>query len=93
VVHAERAEHALTEVAAEREPADVLDDLTERGEPVVGVGPLAARLDIDVQAAPVVLGERRGRAPRPRSPAQRRPEQVEGVAHCPHSGGMGQQVA
>jgi hypothetical protein len=92
VVHAERPEHALAEVAAERDTADILDDLAERGEAVVGVGPLSARLDIDVQAAPVVSGERGNRAPGPCPPAQRRPEQVGGLAHRPDSGGVGQQV-
>ncbi len=44
VLHAERAEHVLAQVAAEWDSGDVLDDLAERGEPVIGVGPLGARL-------------------------------------------------
>jgi hypothetical protein len=93
VLHAERSEHALAEVAAERDAADILDDLAERGEAMVGIGPLGARLGVDVQAAPVVPGEWGDRAPGPRPPAQRRAEQVGGAAHRPDPGGVGQQVA
>ena len=59
---------------------------------MIGVGPLGARLDVDAQAPPVVPGERGHRAPDPRAPAQRRPQQVGGFAHRPDPGGMGQQV-
>jgi hypothetical protein len=38
-------------------PADVLDDLAERGEPVVGVGERGARFDAQPEAPVVVLGE------------------------------------
>ena len=58
MVHAERSEHALAEVAAERDAADILDDLAERGEAMVGVGPPGARFGVDVQAPSVVPGER-----------------------------------
>jgi hypothetical protein len=92
-LHAEGAEHVLTEVAVERKPADVLDDLAERGEPVIGVGPLGSRLDVDAQAPSVVLGERRRRAAHTRPPAERRPDQVRGSSHGTDSGGMGQQVS
>jgi hypothetical protein len=92
VLHAERAEHPLAQVAAERKPADVLDDLAQCGETVIGVGPPGTRLDIDAQAAPVVLGERGRRVSHRCAPAQRWPEQVRGFPHRPDSGGMGQQV-
>ena len=38
MLHAQRAEHVLAQVAAQRNPGDVLDDLAEHGEPVIGVG-------------------------------------------------------
>lgn len=67
--HAEGAEHPLAKVAVEQKPTDVLDDLAQRGEPVIGVDPLGARLDVDTQPPSVVLGKhsagRPTRAPQP----------------------------
>jgi hypothetical protein len=55
-LHAEQSEDGLAEVAVERHPADGLDDLAQRGETVIGVGPPGARLEIDAQAASVDPG-------------------------------------
>jgi hypothetical protein len=90
VRHAEGLEHALAQVAVEGQPADVLDDLAQGGEPVIGVGPLGSWFDVDVQSPSVVRGERRWWASRPRGPAERRPEQVGGVPQRADSGGVGQ---
>ena len=79
VLHAERAEHVLAQVPAERDPGAVLDDLAERRESVIGVGPLGARLGVDAQAVPVVLGQRGHRLARRHVPAQLRPQQVGGL--------------
>ena len=59
VGHAERLEDALAEVALERHPAHVLDDLAERRVAVVAVGEGRAGLDDHPQPVAVVLGERR----------------------------------
>ena len=90
--HAERAEHVLAQVAVERGSGDVLDDLAERGEPVIGVRPLGAWLGVDAQAVAVVLGQRGHRPARGHAPAQYRPQQVGGFAYGPDPGGVSQQV-
>jgi hypothetical protein len=92
VLHAEGPEHALAKIAVERKPAHVLDDLAERGEPVIGVGPLGSRLDVDAQAPPVILGKRRSGTSHPRAPPKRRPEQVRRAPQRTDSGRMGQEV-
>jgi len=75
VFHAEGTEDVLAEVAVEGFPTDVLDDLAEGGEPMVGVGKAGARFDLDAQPTPVVLGEGRDGS-RLHLRAQRRPQQV-----------------
>jgi len=82
----------LAEVAVEGKPADVFDDLAQRGEPVIGVGPPGARLDVDAQTPSVVLGKRRRRAVHSRAPAKGWLQQVRGFADRANSGGMGQEV-
>ena len=84
VGHAERLEDALAEVALERHPAHVLDDLAERRVAVVAVGEGGAGLDDDPQPAAVVLGERRQPLPElhaelRRAPTGRREAGVEQV--------------
>jgi hypothetical protein len=46
VVHPQGVEDALAQVLIERLAADVLDQLAQGGEPVVGVPPPGARLDL-----------------------------------------------
>ena len=67
VGHAEGLEDVLAKVAGEGLPADVLDDLAERGEPVVGVDEPCARFGRQAETAAVVLGKRRQLAVRARS--------------------------
>ena len=57
VGHAEGLEDVLAKIAVERLPAHVLDDLAERGEPVVAVGEPGARLGRQAEAATIVLGQ------------------------------------
>ena len=59
--HAQGFEDVFSDVLVERLPAHVRDDLAERGEPVVGVHEGGARFDVDAEAGPVALGERRDR--------------------------------
>jgi hypothetical protein len=47
----------LTQVAVEGLPADVLDQLPERGGPMVAVPESGARLGLQAQAPAVVLGQ------------------------------------
>lgn len=54
LVHAERAEGALTDVAVERGLRDLRDDLPERCKAVIRVRPLGARVGVDAQARPVL---------------------------------------
>jgi hypothetical protein len=61
VGHAEGLEDVLAHVAVQGLPAHVLDDLTERGKPVVGVHEPGARLCVDAEAALVVLVQGRHR--------------------------------
>ena len=77
--HAERPEDALGEVAAQRLAGNVLDDLAERGEPVVAVGVPGARLRDQGKRAPVELGQRRHPLPVGHGPAQDRLERADGV--------------
>ena len=59
VLHAEGFEDVRAEVRVERHPGDVLDDLTERREPVVGVAERGPRIGVVAEGTPVELGERR----------------------------------
>ena len=59
VLHAEGVEDAVSQVAIQRLAAHVLDDLPERGKPVVAVRPLRPRLHLHRQAPAVIL--RKGR--------------------------------
>ena len=94
VLHPQRFEDALAQVMLERLAADVLDDLSERGEPVVAVDPLGSRLNLDRQAPAVVLGERRrARSPRPDAGADARLPQIREPAPVADPGGVGQEVA
>ena len=56
VDHAEGLEDPLAEVVREWQAAHVLDDLAERGEPVVRIGEGRPRLDDDPEAVAVVVG-------------------------------------
>jgi hypothetical protein len=93
VGHAEGLEDVLAKIASQGHPAHVLDDLTERGEPVVGVGEPGARLGVDAEAAPVVLGERGHRPAQLHGLAQiSEPQQAGRVQHLTDPGGVGQQM-
>jgi hypothetical protein len=59
VIHAERVEDVFAEITVERFSAHVRDELPERGEAMVGVGESRARLGVNVEATPVVVGEGR----------------------------------
>lgn len=92
-LHAEGPEDVLSQIAVEGLSGHVLDDLAERGEPVVSVHPLAARLDLDPQASPVVLSERRHGTPDLHPPAERRPKQIREPPQGGYPGGVSQEVS
>jgi len=91
----------LAEVAVERLPAHVLNDLAERGEPVVAIGEPGAWLGRQAEAAAVVLGQGGQRLPevialpalRQRRTCKERHERARGVRHLRNSGRVGQQVS
>ena len=82
----------VAEVAVERLPAHVLDDLAERGEPVVAVSEHGARLGPHAETTAVVLGERGQWLSHVHALAEVRPERVPGVHHLGDAGRVGQQV-
>ena len=101
VAHPEGPEDALVEPPVEGCPGDVLDDLAECGEPVVGVREHGAGLRDHPQTTAVVLGRRRQRVSERHAEVQRpsleRPrlevEQIAEVARLRDPGGVGEQVA
>jgi hypothetical protein len=101
VRHAERLEDPLPEVARQRHSAHVLDDLAERGEPVVAVREPRAGLGDHPQTTAVVLGQRRhrfasGHAQNRRTALERarfRMQQVPDPLNLRNPGGVRQQMA
>jgi hypothetical protein len=57
LLHAEQLEDVFAEVALQGLPGHVLDDLAERGEPVIAVDVPHAGFCDQAQTVPVVLGE------------------------------------
>ncbi len=82
----------LAEISAERLSGDVLDDLAERGEPVVAVSVPGARLRDQVKPAPVELGKRRHALPVGHGLAQDRLERSRGVDELGKACRMGEQL-
>ena len=94
MVHPQRFEDALAQVILEWLAGDVLDDLSERCESVVAVGPLGSRLDLNWQALAVVLTQRGcARSPRPNARADTRLQQVPDPPPIANPSGMGQKMA
>ena len=88
-----RVEDAVAQVAIQRLAGHVLDDLPERGEPVVAVHPLGPRLDLHRQA-PAVVG-REGERPRSSRSDARTDARLKQIRQPPpvtDSGGMGEEV-
>ena len=91
---------SLAEVAGERDPAHVLDDLAERREAVVRVLERRAGVDGHAETAAVIVGQRRhalahGHAQLRRTLPERAPVRVEEVGDADHlgdAGGVGQQM-
>ena len=76
VLHTQGVEDAVAQIAIQRLAGHVLDDLPERGEPVVAVHPLRPRLDLHGQAPAVVLGQAATPPIVPRGRPNRRPAEA-----------------
>jgi hypothetical protein len=92
VDHAEGGEDVLAQVAVERLPDHVRDELAQRGEPVIGVPPPRPRLGDDAQAGPVVPGRRRQRSSDSHGLAEQFPAHAGGMQHLADPSGVSEQV-
>src|SRR5918997_2756110 len=86
-------EDVTPHVLDERLLADVLHQLTQGVEGVVGVRPLLARGYRRAQPVAVVLGGRRDRLARLGAKPDHGPEEIRRPAQLAYAGGMGEHVA
>jgi hypothetical protein len=92
LLHAERLEDVLAEVALQGSPGHVLDDLAERGKPVIAVDVPHAGFCDQAQTAPVVLGEGGHRPSELHHLSKGRHERSREMDALGEPGGIGQQM-
>jgi hypothetical protein len=94
VLHSQRIEDVVAEIAVQRLPADLINDLSEHSKPMVAVRPLRPRLNLNGQATAVVLRKRRrSRSCRSDARTDGRLKQVREPPPVTHPGSMCEELS